>query len=334
MNVYFHLCGVAGLSEESRIEFTGEMDGLATLILHDVEYKIVSRGFWQYHHYWCKIVKYLDGVRGVWFFDDHKDNGPAQLLGQDLSLISGMQASTSWLIYSCKPSAVKQKVIDSGISKIPAKNPDAQGDLPFISAQDLEGEEDQLDEAFPDIKGILETVQEESPRTHTSVPVHKAKDAFSSAIPPEDKPPKAESLTTVPTLGPHPPSQGEKAKEAFNRVSFSSSAPVKKTRVDVEDSVQVPATLPNKPKPQSAEALKGPLSVCLRINKRQAESSPVKSPSAPPCKEVKSAQKASRPKKNAKAKAMEVKENLPVPVEDVDKKVKVKATARAKGRKK
>ncbi|EGG07011.1 uncharacterized protein MELLADRAFT_86134 [Melampsora larici-populina 98AG31] len=153
-HVYFHLGGVAGLSHEDRASFMNDMNRPETLTLNNIEYHIVSRGFWAYNHYWCKLVRHLDGARGVWFFDDRKDDGRAQLLGRDMSLISGAQPSTSWLIYSRKPTTEEQKTIDLGIAKIIKKNPDPLGDVPFVRATDLDGLEKQILEDSPVTDGF------------------------------------------------------------------------------------------------------------------------------------------------------------------------------------
>ncbi|EGG04860.1 uncharacterized protein MELLADRAFT_88518 [Melampsora larici-populina 98AG31] len=294
MNVYFHLRGVAGLTEEDRISFMGEMDWPATLVLNDVSYEIVSRGFWGYHHYWSKVVRYVDGVRGVWFYDDRKDDGRAQLLGRDLSSISGAQPSTT---------------------KITSKNPDAQGDLPFVSQPDLDDVEE-IEEDLPDLPELDAPLKTLASGVGTSQPSsHVAKVAFTSAASPAVE--ELEELeTTVPTVGSQAVSHSDKAKQAFIRAQNcpSSSAPpsVMRREEGKEDNDPVPASLPEEPKAN----VKGPLNVRLRVNKRPKSQSP-------------SPQKVPKVKKGA---AKDKKALQAVKEEDLEEKGKAKP--KLKGRKK
>ncbi|KAH9824998.1 hypothetical protein DFH28DRAFT_878188 [Melampsora americana] len=180
VHVYFHLGGVAGLSHKDRAAFMGETNWPETLNLNNIEYHIVSRGFWEHSHYWCKLVRYLDGARGIWYFDDRKDDGRAQLLGRDTDLISGAQPSTSWLVYSRKPNIDEQKFIDIGIAKIASKNPHAVGNIPFVSPADLEGVEEQIEEASGSVPSVSST--QPGPNTQTIGSIrNKAKEAFNSS---------------------------------------------------------------------------------------------------------------------------------------------------------
>ncbi|EGG02976.1 uncharacterized protein MELLADRAFT_90615 [Melampsora larici-populina 98AG31] len=164
----------------------GEMNWPKVLVLHDIEYHIVSRGFWSYNHYWCKLVRHVDGARGIWFFDDRKDDGRAQLIGRDSSLIAGAQPSTSWLIYARKPTGDEQKLIDAGIAKTTHKNPEAVGDVPFVSPEDLIGVEDQMDEdtkstRLPPPLSSMPPETITKPVVNSSVCRNKAKEAFAAA---------------------------------------------------------------------------------------------------------------------------------------------------------
>ncbi|EGG10783.1 uncharacterized protein MELLADRAFT_93462 [Melampsora larici-populina 98AG31] len=320
MNVYFHLRGVAGLTEDDRISFMGEMNWPESLVLNGVSYEIVSRGFWGYHHYWSKVVRHVDGVRGVWFFDDRKDDGRAQLLGRELSLIAGPQPSTSWLIYSRKPMPSEQKIIDLGIAKISSKNPDAQGDLPFLSRQELEDVED-IEEDLPAlfepplIEPPLRTVT--SGKVQSQPPVNAAKLAFTSAASPAVD--ELEPFKLSQPVGSHAGLQIDKAKEAFKRAEkcpLSSAPPtvMRREEEEGEDST-VPASQPELTK----GCVKGPLSVRLRLNKRQKSQSP------------------SPPKAKAKKKAAKGKRGLDVVKEEdvVEEGEKVQVVPKAtKGRKK
>ncbi|EGF98276.1 uncharacterized protein MELLADRAFT_96044 [Melampsora larici-populina 98AG31] len=125
----------------------------------------------------------------------------AQLLGCNLDLISGAQPSTSWLIYQRNPTTEEQKIIDAGIAKITAKNPDALGNVPFVSANDLEGMQDQIDEDSP-------------PSNVASIetgPINVVKQAFTSlAIKTEND----SQATKIPAPPPNAPATN-KARRAF-----------------------------------------------------------------------------------------------------------------------
>ncbi|EGG06946.1 uncharacterized protein MELLADRAFT_86229 [Melampsora larici-populina 98AG31] len=317
MHVYFHLGGVAGLSGDDRATFMNEMEWPEVLKLNDIEYTIVSRGFWAYNHYWCKLVRYLKGVRGVWFFDDRQDDGRAQLLGRELSLLSGAQPSTSWLVYSRKPSTDEQNVIDRGIAKIMKANPDPLGDIPFTSAADLEGLEEQ----------ILEVSAATQTLSGSGFIGNKAKEAFSSSAPPPlpavkiepdvkvnlAKAMEAFSLSALPAppavkIEPELNERLVKAKDALASV---------KAKEDLESSVV-------KTEPTDTTNSGNVLRLCI---KRPQHDSPSKSPSVSPSKAVVvNGKGATQPKKRAKAEKDQQK--LP---EVIQAKPKAKAT---KGKKK
>ncbi|EGG06901.1 uncharacterized protein MELLADRAFT_86319 [Melampsora larici-populina 98AG31] len=310
INVYFLLGGVGGLGNEDRASFMGYMNWPETIRLDNVDYEIVSCGFWAFSHYWCKLVRHVDGVRGVWFFDDRKDDGRAQLLGRDLSLIAGDQPYTSWVIYSCKPNIDEQKLIERGIAKITLKNPDPLGDVPFVRPDDLEGLDEQIDKlATPSVPSV--------PPVQGSA--NMAKQAFASAVSSQqevlavDSKPaiqdEAEKVQDVISRG---SSQSDKARRAFGQVQKDDCALQPDTaQVDVDHRTTAQPiepsppvisfgaecdggedTLPNEANPTSERLI-------LRLrNKRTApEGSPAKSPSASPS----SVKKVTKGKKRAKA---------------------------------
>ncbi|EGF97588.1 uncharacterized protein MELLADRAFT_114217 [Melampsora larici-populina 98AG31] len=71
-------------------------------------------------------------------------SSPMNLYFNMTGLIAGAQPRTSWIIYSRKPTSEEQKTIDNGIAVISKKNP--SGEIPFVSADDVEGVEDQIAE--------------------------------------------------------------------------------------------------------------------------------------------------------------------------------------------
>ncbi|EGG01673.1 uncharacterized protein MELLADRAFT_66879 [Melampsora larici-populina 98AG31] len=166
-----------------------------------------------------------------------------------------------WLIYSCKPTSSEQKVIDLGVAKISAKNPDAQGDLPFILQPELDDVED-IEEDLPDLPALdppLAPGMGGSVASQTSF--KSAKLAFTSAASP--------AVDELEEPMGYANSQTDQAKQAFLQTENcpSSTAPptVMRREEGEEDSKQVPASLPENTKKAD---VKGPLSVRLRVNKR------------------------------------------------------------------
>ncbi|EGG05220.1 uncharacterized protein MELLADRAFT_88235 [Melampsora larici-populina 98AG31] len=332
--------GVGGLGDEDRASFMGDMNWPETIRLDNVDYEIVSRGFWAFSHYWCKLVRHVDGVRGVWFFDDRKDDGRAQLLGQDLSLIAGPQPYTSWVIYSRKPNIDEQKLINCGIAKITLKNPEPLGNVPFVRPGDLEGLDEQIDKlATPSVPSV--------PPVRGSA--NMAKQAFASAISSQQealavdsKPCIQDEAENVQDIVSRVSSQSDKARRAFGQGQMDDSAlkpPTAQVDVDHRTAASQPIepsppiisfgaecdagedTLPNEANPTSERLI-------LRLrNKRTApEGSPAKSPSASPS----SVKKVTKGKKRAKARV-----NEPVgPLTKVLEGQQAEQKPKAKGKKK
>ncbi|EGG12243.1 uncharacterized protein MELLADRAFT_89278 [Melampsora larici-populina 98AG31] len=342
-NIYFHLANAAGLKEEDRDNFMGDMEWPETLTFNDVDYHIVSRGFWGYCHYWCKVVRHVDGAQGVWFYDDCKDDGRAQLLGRELSLIAGAQPMTSWLVYSRKASSDEQKVIKSNIAKISQKNPDSHGDLPFVSAVDLDGVKEEIEQLCKEEENQEEEEDENENKEDeieedvvTAVPANVgvptttigdlAKHAFASTY--KSKKAKEAFSSTCPPAIIHHKSNGAEANEhpngrALSQPTASSGDGASKGGIKFTEPTQG--------------------AIRLRIKRPAPESSPVKSPSPSPQKDaIKASKRASRVKKGvSKGEVLQdIKPNLPfvemgkgAEGEEVEAKVKAKPKPKAKGRK-
>ncbi|EGG12898.1 uncharacterized protein MELLADRAFT_87236 [Melampsora larici-populina 98AG31] len=45
---------------------------------------MMKRGYWAGFHYWCKVVRSIEGVLGVWHYDEAQNGGFAQLLDRDV----------------------------------------------------------------------------------------------------------------------------------------------------------------------------------------------------------------------------------------------------------
>ncbi|EGG08184.1 uncharacterized protein MELLADRAFT_84962 [Melampsora larici-populina 98AG31] len=345
MNLYFHLGNAAALAEDVRDSFMGEMQWPETLTFGQTVYQIVSRGFWGYNHYWCKVVRYVDGVMGVWYYDDRKDDGRGQLLGRELSFISGAQCSTSWLVYSRKPTSEEQKAIDRGVAKIHQKNPDSLGDIPFVSALDMAGVEEQIEEDLPSYEV---TSTDKGPGHHLKQGHfdNKSKQAFTSTCPPVlgqhgghdvkkqgrsgNQAKAAFSSTCPPALDhqhddDHTYGDGDIFENKLDQIAQPVDAAYdSSSSEDMLDSVEVTH--------QPSEAKPDPLTLRLRIKRPAPDSSPVKSPSPSPLKQ---GARTTRKKSSGKKGAVKVEQLEPVlpPVDSQGASVDIKAKAKPKGRK-
>lgn len=145
-----------------------EIDLPFELILHGVTYQMRARGFWWGKHYWCKVVRTVGGLSGVWYHNDAQNEGIATIVSRELSSIGGAAEHTSWVMYSRAPTAEEASIIDkSNIKMNHAYGDRFEGDLPFSQVaiedkdklEDLEdwfdnnSDEDQLQKANPAKKG-------------------------------------------------------------------------------------------------------------------------------------------------------------------------------------
>ncbi|OAV97600.1 hypothetical protein PTTG_26010 [Puccinia triticina 1-1 BBBD Race 1] len=90
-------------------QYMRSMDWPYQLKVSGEKYTLFSRGFWNGHHYWCKVVQ------------------------------SGRGSTTGvcWLFYSRRWTASEEKYVQDSISKISADHPDANGDTPFVNLGNL-----------------------------------------------------------------------------------------------------------------------------------------------------------------------------------------------------
>ncbi|EGF99848.1 uncharacterized protein MELLADRAFT_93987 [Melampsora larici-populina 98AG31] len=104
LHLYFHLDGVGAMTHEMRESYMGDTDWPARIMIGGVEYMMVTRGFWANSHYWCKVVRSVEGIMGVWHYNELRNAGRAQLLDRNVATIAGCEPHTSWTIPFTMPS--------------------------------------------------------------------------------------------------------------------------------------------------------------------------------------------------------------------------------------
>jgi hypothetical protein len=98
---------------------------------------MVSQGFWTGRHYFGKLLKHLNRITGVWKQQDINNNGYAQLINCVPGSISGPQADTSYVIYSCCWTQVENEFMEASIKKIRQDNPNVKENLPFVKMHEV-----------------------------------------------------------------------------------------------------------------------------------------------------------------------------------------------------
>jgi hypothetical protein len=131
LHLYIHLDGVVGIPLELRTRYQGETDWPAQIQVGGIDYKMITRGYWARDHYWCKVVRSVGGIMGVWHFDERLNGGIAQLLGTDISSIAGCSPHTSWLIYSRMPIDDEIQQIEKALRGLMKTFPNDHSTIPF-----------------------------------------------------------------------------------------------------------------------------------------------------------------------------------------------------------
>ncbi|EGG09474.1 uncharacterized protein MELLADRAFT_95956 [Melampsora larici-populina 98AG31] len=99
IHLYFTLEGVMNMPEgDERDAYQGETNWPARIKIGEVDYYMMTRGFWGAFHFWCKVVRSVEGVLGVWHYDEAENQGIARLLDRDMTSIGGCQPHTSWCL--------------------------------------------------------------------------------------------------------------------------------------------------------------------------------------------------------------------------------------------
>ncbi|OAV90802.1 hypothetical protein PTTG_28211 [Puccinia triticina 1-1 BBBD Race 1] len=111
--------------------FMAGLDFPRYLEFHGVKYTLFACSFWNGSHYWCKMLKNLGGILGVWMHDNRQNGGIARLISPDQSTISGRAPNTSWVFYSRLWSSSEDKFVSKSIANIACDHLGAPGLLPF-----------------------------------------------------------------------------------------------------------------------------------------------------------------------------------------------------------
>ncbi|EGG09454.1 uncharacterized protein MELLADRAFT_95931 [Melampsora larici-populina 98AG31] len=186
-----------------------------------------------------------------------------------------MQPGTSWLVYSHKPTKEEQKIIDQGVATITQKNPDALGDNPFVSPEDLDGVDKQTFEDSRPVTNVTARLVHSGAMAGNLIRSkeidNRAKQAFTPiAVKKELQEPVSEPKEDVPN-----------SLSIKNRTDESHKATLV---VELSDGSTPPEPIllvtqsPCAPPPNLSGHLR------LRIKHPAPQSSPIKSPSSSPQK--------------------------------------------------
>ncbi|EGF97310.1 uncharacterized protein MELLADRAFT_85877 [Melampsora larici-populina 98AG31] len=143
-----------------------------------------ARGFWREGHYWCKVVRTVGGLTGVWYNNDLENDGMARLVSRDLETIGGASPSTSWVMYSRAPTEEETVIFKRADEKI-NKSIGKKGvvDRPFSQSKNDADE----DEVLSDQDGHWEEDQG-LPEDFDMLDNHDVKPLFLSDLQAEDEP--------------------------------------------------------------------------------------------------------------------------------------------------
>lgn len=118
LHIHLELGYYLGQNDAEAFKMMRECDLPYELILNDHTYHMRARGFWAGSHYWCKVVRTVGGVTGVWLHNDLHNAGLATLVTTDLASIGGQSPSTSWAMYSRAPNETEAVIIKQSLAKI------------------------------------------------------------------------------------------------------------------------------------------------------------------------------------------------------------------------
>ncbi|KAA1098891.1 hypothetical protein PGTUg99_050250 [Puccinia graminis f. sp. tritici] len=119
------------LDSDAQQQFMEGLDFPFQLEFHGATYTLFSRGFWNGSHYWCKLLRNIGGISGVWMHDDRENRGIARLISPDHTTIAGRARHTSWLFYSRRWKPNEEEFVVESIKKITQDNNGAPGSVPF-----------------------------------------------------------------------------------------------------------------------------------------------------------------------------------------------------------
>ncbi|EGG06547.1 uncharacterized protein MELLADRAFT_86360 [Melampsora larici-populina 98AG31] len=116
---------------DERDAYQGETNWPARIKIGEVDYYMMTRGFWGAFHFWCKVVRSVEGVLGVWHYDEAENQGIARLLDRDVTSIGGCQPHTSWVCYSRIPFEQERRHIAEIIRGLMKEFPQHHHSIPF-----------------------------------------------------------------------------------------------------------------------------------------------------------------------------------------------------------
>ncbi|EGF99220.1 uncharacterized protein MELLADRAFT_94836 [Melampsora larici-populina 98AG31] len=122
---------VMALDSKERGRYMGDTNWPARLDIGEAKYQMVTRGFWGGNHYWCQVVRSVEGVLGVWHYDELKNGGFSQLISRDVDSLSGCIANTSWTCYTRVPFEAETVKIKHALLDMMKKFPDRHLSIPF-----------------------------------------------------------------------------------------------------------------------------------------------------------------------------------------------------------
>ncbi|OAV99985.1 hypothetical protein PTTG_01413 [Puccinia triticina 1-1 BBBD Race 1] len=128
----YMLVQVSTIFEEAeQLEFMGGLDFPAKLDFNGVTYTLFVRGFWNGTHYWCKMLKNIGGIAGIWMHDNRENGGIARLISPDHDSIGGRAPHTSWVFYSRPWDSSEENFVSDSIGKITCDHEGAPGVMHF-----------------------------------------------------------------------------------------------------------------------------------------------------------------------------------------------------------
>ncbi|EGG12246.1 uncharacterized protein MELLADRAFT_89273 [Melampsora larici-populina 98AG31] len=131
LHLYFLMDNIMALDSKERGRYMGDTNWPARLDIGEAKYQMVTRGFWGGNHYWCQVVRSVEGVLGVWHYDELKNGGFSQLISRDMDSLSGCIANTSWTCYMRVPFKAETVKIKHALLDMMKKFPDRHLSIPF-----------------------------------------------------------------------------------------------------------------------------------------------------------------------------------------------------------
>jgi hypothetical protein len=136
-HLYFYVEANRLHGDSNQQKFLALFDWPFKLLFCVVVYTLCVRGYWGGEHYWCKLLKSVGRMAGVWMHNDLVNQGNAQLISTVLGSIGGKEASTSYVMYSQRWNDEEEKLINTSVKKIAAQHPNAEGFVPFEGMKSL-----------------------------------------------------------------------------------------------------------------------------------------------------------------------------------------------------